>query len=243
MKNKHLWKPSKFVFTASGCKAAKDPKEVGVGSQFVTNILGKVYEKAIKQHACGLLLDLGCGEVPLYEIYKDYISDNICVDWINTSRENPYLDCASDLNDIIPLKDEKFDTILITDVLEHIQNPNLLWGEMSRLLKPNGKIIVGVPFFYWIHEAPHDYYRYTEYMLRMFCERNGLTVVSLEQYGGALEIILDIIAKHIDFSKILSAIHLSLSNLFINSWIGSKLSVKRPRRFPLGYCLVGQKNK
>jgi hypothetical protein len=112
---------------------------------------------------------------------------------------------------------------------------------MSRILKPKGKIIVGVPFFYWIHEEPYDYYRYTEYKLREFCKNNNLTIISLDPYGGGPEIIFDIIAKQISFSKILSSMHLFLSNIFINSYFGKKISKKTYRHFPLGYCLIAQK--
>jgi SAM-dependent methyltransferase len=239
MKNKSLWKPSKYLARAH--KASRNPKDVSIGSRFIADIQYKVYEKAIIKHAHGILLDLGCGKVPLYEVYKDYIVDNICVDWINTFHKNSYLDYEFNLNKPLPLRDEQFDTILNTDVLEHISNPDMLWSEMSRILKPKGKIIVGVPFFYWIHEEPYDYYRYTEYKLREFCKNNNLTIISLDPYGGGPEIIFDIIAKQISFSKILSSMHLFLSNIFINSYFGKKISKKTYRHFPLGYCLIAQK--
>ncbi len=224
--------------TKHGCKASRD---VALSSRFIADILAKVYEALIKQHAHGLLLDLGCGKVPLYQVYKDYISDNICIDWANTLHKCPHLDYEFSLNQGIPLADEKFDTLLVTDVLEHISNPDLLWREMSRVLKPMGKLILGVPFLYRIHEAPHDYNRYTEYKLREFCESNGLTVIYLEPYGGSQEVMLDIIAKHIGFSKILSYLHLLFSKAFVSSIIGKKIFAKTSSKFPLGYCLVAQK--
>jgi len=227
--------------TKHGCIGSRDAGKVGIGSRLVTDRIARVYEEAIRKHARGVLLDLGCGKVPLYEVYKPYVIDNVCVDWANTLHKSPYLDYEFDLNAVIPLESAQFDTILITDVLEHILKPDMLWWEISRLLKPEGKIILSTPFFYWIHEEPHDYYRYTEHKLRMFCESNGFNVVCIEPYGGAPEIILDIIAKHIVFSRILSAIHLFFSSVFINSSIGMKLSAKSSRKFPLGYCLIAQK--
>ena len=241
MKNKELWIATKFLKTSQGYQPSKNPQYVSIKSRFIATILISAYEKVIKQYARGLLLDLGCGNVPLYEVYKENISDNICVDWVNTLHKNPYLDYEIDLNREIPLQSEQFDTILITDVLEHIAKPELLIGEMARLLKPNGKIILTVPFFYWLHEKPHDYFRYTEFALRMFCENKNLIVVSLEAYGGAPEIILDIVGKHLSFSKIASEMHLVLSKIFIESHIGKKLSHRTSKNFPLGYCLIAQK--
>jgi SAM-dependent methyltransferase len=248
MQNKHLWKPSKFVVTAKGCRASKDSKQVARGSRFAVDILATAYEGAIKLHASGVLLDLGCGNVPLYEIYQSHVSDNICVDWEGTRHKSPFLDHSFDLNHGIPLPSETFDTILATDVLEHVSNPELLWREMARVLKPGGKIILGVPFFYWLHEEPHDYQRFTKYKLQMFCEQNGLTVVSLESCGGAPEIIFDIISKNIPIvvrnktvSKILSACHFFAGNVFVQSNIGRKLSRASAQKFPLFYSLVAQK--
>lgn len=241
MKNKELWAATKFVKTKQGYIPSSDPKQLGIGSRFIASIQLRVYETIIKQHVSGLLLDLGCGNVPLYEVYKEHISDNICVDWENTLHKNPYLDYQIDLNDKLPLESKQFDTILATDLLEHIAKPELLISEITRLLKPGGKVILTVPFFYWLHEKPHDYFRYTEFALKIFCENNNLNILTLQAYGGAPEIILDIIAKKIANSPKKSKLHLWFSKKFINSGFGKKLSSQTSPDFPLGYCLVAQK--
>lgn len=240
MKNKQLWKPTKFIKRKNNFIVTKNSKDLGIGSRFIAGIQCKVYEKMIKENAFGLLLDLGCGNVPLYEMYKDYVADNICVDWIDTFHKNQHLDYVFNLNQGIPL-DTKFDSILMTDTLEHIANPDQLFFDISRLLKPSGKLILTVPFLYWIHEEPYDYYRFTKYKLKMLCEQNKLKVISIYPYGGSLEIILDIVAKHIASFKILSAIHLFFSNILVNSFVGKILRFRTSEKFPLGYCLVALK--
>ena len=130
--------------------------------------------RAIRAHARGRLLDMGCGYVPLYDAYRDLVSENICIDWQNTAHVNPYLDQMVDLTGALPFERGSFDTVLLTDVLEHIPEPTNLICEIARILRPGGKLILGVPFFYWLHEVPHDYYRYTEFALRRFCELSGL---------------------------------------------------------------------
>jgi len=241
MKNSNSWKPSKYVLTKHGLRASRDKTEVAPGSWFVADILAGVYERALKTHARGVLLDLGCGKVPLYQVYKDYVSDNICVDWKNTFHKNAYLDFECDLNTGVPLPDQQFDTILVTDLMEHILNPDIVWKDIARLLKPRGRIIMGVPFFYWIHEEPYDYFRYTEYKLRSFCDNNGLIVLELTRYGGLLEVILNIIAKLVKFSVIISKLHLSISKILVKSYIGRWMFKKTSAKYPLGYCLVAQK--
>ena len=244
MQNKHLWKHSKFILKSDRCVASKDKNHVSAGSRFMANIIAHVYEQAIREHAEGLLLDLGCGNVPLYEVYKPYVSDNVCVDWLNSSRDNPYIDYQFDLNHCIPLESSKFDTIIATDVLEHIREPDLLWSEMSRLLKPGGKLILGVPFLYWIHEEPHDYYRYTKYRLICFCTTHHLEVVTLYSYGGPCEVLRDILAKQADSATrlIRAAFHINSLILRTIFYIQGSKKNREIENFPLGYCLVAKKS-
>jgi len=104
------------------------------------------------------------------------------VDWA-TRRGVSHLDLAVDLNERIPLPDGHFDTAPDTDVFEHIARPAYLFEEVSRLLAPDAVMIASVPFLYWIHEEPHDYYCSTEFVLARLCAGSGLTVVSMEPYG------------------------------------------------------------
>lgn len=241
MINKELWSETKFVKCSEGYSLSMDPKQVAVGSRFIASIQVNIYHKLIAEYASGVLLDLGCGNVPLYQMYKNLVTDNICVDWSDSLHQKIYLDHAVNLNEGIPLSDSRFDTVLMTDVLEHIANPQLLMSEIARVLRPKGKLILTVPFFYWLHETPHDYFRYTEFSLRMFCEQNNLNVLLLEAYGGALEVILDIIAKQLVGSSFLSALHFRYSKALIQSRMGRRLSDKTSHKFPLGYCLVAEK--
>ena len=39
-----------------------------------------------------------------------------------------------------------FDTIICTDVFEHVQNEKLLANELERILKPEGQILFAVPW-------------------------------------------------------------------------------------------------
>lgn len=241
MINKELWTATKFVKTERGYNFSMDPKQVAIGSRLIASIQVALYQNLVEKHVSGLLLDLGCGNVPLYQMYKNHVSDNICVDWSSSLYNTPHLDHEVNINSGIPLADEMFDTVLMTDVLEHISNPELVMSEISRLLKPKGKLILTVPFFYRLHEKPYDYFRYTEFSLKMFCDKNKLNILSLEAYGGALEVILDIAAKQIARFSFLSSAHFLLSRVLIDSKFGMRISAKTSRNFPLGYCLVAQK--
>lgn len=242
MKNKERWKATKIIKKNDLFVPSDNPKYVSIGSRLITHIQANEYSKIIQQHSRGLLLDLGCGNVPWYEVYQSLVEDAICIDWENTNHQNIYLDEKIDLNQPIPLKDSSFDTILATDVLEHIANPQLCVSEIERLLKPEGKLILTVPFLYKIHEPPHDYYRYTEYILKTFMKTCGLEIILLESYGGLPEIFLDLIAKRIVKYKVLSSIHLSLCKKLLSVPFVKQYSKKTSVGYPLGYCLVARKN-
>ena len=197
MRNKAAWHPSKYVVKNGVLRGSRDRAEVSVGSRLFTDLIALVYERSLPTHARGRLLDLGCGKVPLYMAYREFVTENICVDWQNTLHKNEYLDHECDLTAALPFDDVSFDTIILSDVLEHIPQPELLWTEMARLLAPGGKLLMNVPFYYWLHEQPHDYYRYTEFGLRRFVDLAGLRLLELKSLGGAPEIMADIFAKNV----------------------------------------------
>jgi SAM-dependent methyltransferase len=242
MKNKELWQPTKFEFDKKKrLRATRNQQMSKGGSIFIGDILANAYQRLIIEHAHGVLLDLGCGSVPLYGVYKNLIDENICIDWHQARDHNRHLDYELDLNLGIPLPDEYVDTILMTDVIEHIYNVDKIWFEMSRVLRLRGKMILGIPFLYNLHEEPFDYFRLTEYGIKHLCERNRLSVLVLEPYGGTPEVIMSMIANHLNFSRIISISHLFLAKAIVNTAISKYLSRLTARKFPLGYVIVAEK--
>lgn len=247
MKNRDTWSPTKYVYKNGRLTASRDPKQVGTGSRLMADLIAQFYQDNLRNHAHGRLLDLGCGSVPLFCAYRDYISDNICVDWENTLHKNKYLDLECDLTKPLPFQNEEFDTIILSDVLEHVPQPENLWREMVRVLSVDGKIIMNVPFYYWLHEQPHDYYRYTEFALRRFVEKSGMKVIKLECMGGAPEIMTDIFAKSISrvpkIGRFLAALAQWVTLSLLKTTIGKKVSRATMHVFPFGYFLIAQKSE
>jgi ubiquinone/menaquinone biosynthesis C-methylase UbiE len=81
-------------------------------------------------------------------------------------------------------KDSYFDAVLYTEVFEHIPYPNETIKEFSRLLKPNGKLILTAPSNCMRHMDPYYFYsgfsdRYYEKILA----DNGFKIVSINPVG------------------------------------------------------------
>jgi SAM-dependent methyltransferase len=152
-----------------------------------------------------------------------------------------HIDVAADLANPLPFGEDTFDTVLATDILEHVPRPEALMNEIARVLRTDGYLVLSVPFFYWIHEEPHDYYRFTEFALRRFCTEAGLAPTAIDQYGGAPEIVLDIILKHLAHlapvcGPLCSSLALRVSRFRLTRRISNWVT-----NFPLGYCLVARK--
>lgn len=247
MRNHARWTPSKFVYRRGALTASLDRRQVGVASRLIATLVARHYDAHLRSVARGRLLDLGCGHVPLYHAYGKRVREVICVDWGNTLHPSIHLDVECDLTQNLPFADATFDTIVLSDVLEHIPNPEDLCREMARILAPGGRILLNVPFYYWIHEEPHDYHRYTEFALRRLITRAGLSALVLEPIGGFPEVLADLVAKGVhDFgptgrltARVVQAAVLRL----IRTNAGARVSRSSARRFPLGYFLVAGKGE
>jgi len=182
--------------------------------------------------------------------YSEFVEKATLVDWDNSLHENPLLDLVTDLNTLLPLEDETFDTVLLSDVLEHIPEPQNLLSEISRILKSNGGVLLlNVPFFYPIHEEPFDFHRYTRFSLERMCAAAGLTVLEIAPIGGLPEILIDIASKSAlnifwrlpFFGSRLAAVFQSTGSWILKLRIGRKVSVRTADHYPLGYALVAVK--
>ena len=70
-----------------------------------------------------------------------------------------FTDDAETIDDV--LGGERFGTIFCLSVLEHCEQPFRMAENLTRLLKPGGRLCVSVPFAWRYHGYPHDYWRFT----------------------------------------------------------------------------------
>lgn len=198
MRNKDKWVESKYCMKDGRLCASENDSEVYGGSWLNAQLLADTYNEWIPKYVRGNLLDLGCGKVPLYTLYKDYVSESFCVDWGNSMHGNEYLDLQTDISQKLPFEDNNFQTVICSDVLEHVYNPQDVLNEIIRVTKPGGYILISTPFNYWMHEIPYDYYRYTTYFYEKFAEKNEkVEIECIKQMGGMWAVMGDLVGKKI----------------------------------------------
>lgn len=142
------------------------------------------------QNIRGRLLDAGAGKLSYRHLVKPLCQEYKSMDFKKT---HPDLDYHSDIQDM-PLKNESFDTVLSAEVLEHVPDPEKALREMYRVLKPGGKLVMSTPHLMYLHNEPHDFYRYTKYGLRTLLERTGFIIEYLEPSGSIFSFLQGIIA-------------------------------------------------
>lgn len=155
-------------------------------------LLDRIIEASV--HAEGMLLDVGCGVMPYKELFRPRVRSHIGTDWPNTLHNNPEIDVYS-TNTALPFADESFETVLCTEVLEHSPEPGRLMCELARVLKTGGRAVITAPFFYWVHEQPWDYYRYTSFAFEDLAAKAGLEVVYIRPVGGPVSVMADVASK------------------------------------------------
>ena len=246
MRDALSWTASKYVFKGKELRGSRDPRFVRVESRLITDLVAAAYQRDLPSRCRGRLLDLGCGPVPLYGLYQSLPTTVVCADWANSLHGNAHLDVLCDINRPLPFVDGSFDVVVLSDVLEHVAEPGELISEIARLLTAEGNLLMSVPFLYWIHEAPHDYFRYTEFALRRLLERVGLRVISVESLGGLPEVLADLTAKGLVRLPILgTAVAALLQDLV--GFIGrhrksSSLTRRTSEIFPLEYFVIAEKS-
>jgi len=104
--------------------------------------------------------------------------------------KNPDIVCdVCDMKAVI--SDSTYDVIVMMEVLEHIPDPSLALAEIRRILKPGGVLLGSTPFLFPIHDAPHDYYRYTSYGLNhLLRDYTNVEVQPRNSYGEAIAVLL-----------------------------------------------------
>jgi SAM-dependent methyltransferase len=98
-------------------------------------------------------------------------------------QAGPNVDVVGDIYKLpAPFWPQSFDVLLCLSVLEHVCDVGAALAAMRKVLKPGGWFYVSVPGFkVWEHNAPSDYWRFSESAVREFVLR-GYAVLEFNSY-------------------------------------------------------------
>lgn len=230
--------------------------------QFIVKILEYEAVKQAKKYAKGKLLDIGCGTMPYRKELLQVVNEYTGLDYPETKKLYPGAPSPDVLGDAkhLPFANKVFDTVLMLQVLEHIDDPELAIKEAHRVLKDRGVLIISVPFMYPVHDIPYDYFRFTQYAIKNLLSYK-FKIIHLSRDGTFLEFWLQSLIiffltrskQFIEKKNILLTIFgiillitilpiAIITNLLIillkptNSWF-----TNLPNTFPLNYTIVAKK--
>lgn len=140
----------------------------------------------------GKLLDFGCGSKPYKELFSN-VTEYIGIDVENDGHDHitEEIDLYYD-GETIPFEDEIFNSVLVSEVLEHVPDIDKSLGEIRRVLKKDGKLLVTIPFVCPEHEMPFDFRRYTENGIEDILIKNGFNIVNCNKCGNFVEVLFQL---------------------------------------------------
>ncbi len=121
----------------------------------VKKITRKRLEKFLKKHATDKrVLNVGAGGDEY--LYRRFFPNSLMVDIDPLRKPDMVVDAHS-----LPFSDGEFEAVMCIEVLEHTRNPEQVISECRRVLKDGGLLLLTTRFIYPLHDAPHDYWRFT----------------------------------------------------------------------------------
>lgn len=175
--------------------------------------LGTIYLrrtlKTTLPHFVGRVLDVGCGQKPyrvLFTQATEYIGIDVAAgaDYVVSPHAK------------FPFEDEAFDVVFATQVVEHVENLPHTLGEMSRVCKSGGVIVLSFPFLYNEHGAPYDFQRFTIYGAgRLF----PYEILMVDRQGGFGSTIIILLLNWIEGTLNLSRLTRIFKGLMLPLWM------------------------
>lgn len=136
------------------------------------------------------VLDAGAGSSPYRGLFAHCIYETQDFAQLTGAqlRHGGYgpIDYVCDMT-AIPVPDASFDVVLCTEVLEHHPEPIKVVGELSRVLRSGGTLLLTAPLGSGIHQEPYHFYGgYTPYWYRRFLGQAGFGALEIAGNGGTL---------------------------------------------------------
>ncbi len=144
-----------------------------------------------------------------------------------------------------PFQTGAFDAALHIVTIEHLREPGRALAEIARALAPGGVLLVAAPQEWEVHQAPHDYFRYTRYGLAYLLETAGFEQLEIRPSGGYFRLLARRLLNGLQFFTggfrwllFVPAAILVVPPALILPFLDS---LDRDRNFTLGYICTARK--
>ena len=156
------------------------------------------------------------------------------------------LDVVADLA-ALPFRDAAFDAVLHIVTIEHLPEPAAALREMVRTIKPGKFLVLAAPHEWEVHQAPHDYFRYTRHGLDYLLDSAGFDALEIRPAGGYFRLLARRLLNGLQFFTggarwllFLPAALLLIPPALILPFLDS---LDRDRNFTLGYICTARRRK
>ena len=137
----------------------------------------------------GTIVDVGCGAQPFRGLIPER-ARYIGIDTADAESQFGYRvpDTIYFEGDRWPIDDGAADVVLSTETLEHVFDSRAFLREAKRILRPDGRLIMTVPFAARYHYIPNDYWRFTPASLERLLHETGFADVEVYARGNAVTV-------------------------------------------------------
>jgi len=190
------------------------------------------------------ILEVGCGNGNLLKLFskinKDLSGSDFSEDYLKKAKiKNPGIKFfKGDLTDQAFWKsyENSFDTIICSEVIEHLEQDKTALDIIFSILKPNGIVIVTVPALSFLYsnfdKKVGHYRRYSKTSLTKIVEESGFKIEN-SRYWNFFGMF-----GWFFFFKILKKDIKSVSNSFFGNILGNWLKIESRISFPIGQTLI-----
>ena len=126
------------------------------------------------------ILDYGCGNQPYASLFKKKFKHYVSADIVGNNDASLVLDPDGRL----PTKDQSFDCVLSSQVLEHVVSPEVYLDEAFRVLRTGGSLILSTHGIWPYHPDPCDFWRWTLDGLQVQIRQAGFEILKVQSVFG-----------------------------------------------------------
>ncbi len=188
----------------------------------------------------GLSLEFGATDKK-NKTFSNFIRGHSKFEYSNIKPNKKLNIFYSDLTKKLKIKSNKYNNVLLFNVLEHLPEYRIALSQINRILKKKGKIIGSTPFIYQIHGAPKDYFRFTKEFFEFELKKQKFNNIKVQYLGnGPFTACYSLIYPYLRFLPIFS--HLVLLICFmLDNILQIFIKTDLKEIFPIGIFFNAQK--